>query len=721
MIASESSFEAFFLEPRAVVIDQGLAVSEGLAPGGSLPVQVNGRLETLEVLGVIRVPEGEDRQGISDVLFMDVASAQELLDLEGSLTRIDLIASDVQAKDLIAFLPPGVRLEPAAAQRETLTQLTGAFQLNLQALSLLALVVGMFLIYNTTMFSVLQRREVFGILRSLGATGRQIAGMIVMESLFVAVLGAALGIGLGWLLGKGAVGLTSQTINDLYFAVQVQQVELPLGSVFKGLLAGLGASTLAAGIPAWEAANVPPVVILQRSQLESGAQRWSLRAIWAGLIMLLAGTSLLYILPNSLIASFAGLFFILLGLALLVPGCTVLLMKLIQPLLQRIFGPIGKIASGTVIRSLSRTSIAIAALMVSLSVAIGVGIMINSFRSTVTEWLDLTLRADLFISAPTIGGARPFASLPASTKARLTDLPGVDMVEAVRAVTVQSTQGEVVLLAVDASRVRDESLYRFASGNAAQVWDQVQGGAVIVSEPFAYRYDLPSLGGQVTLLTDNGLETFPVVGIFYDYTSDRGTVLMAEKTYREYWRDETISSLAVFLEPGADLAASARSVRAALSGTGLQVQENRSLRDQALEIFDRTFLITSALRLLAVIVAFIGVLSATLALMLDRRREFATMQALGLDRLGMWRLTLLETGLMGMAAGLFSLPTGMVLALILTYVINLRSFGWTIRFEVEPAIFLGALAIALAAALLAGIYPGFQLQRMSIAKSLTQE
>ncbi len=673
------------------------------------------------MLGVISFPNGERREGVSDVLFMDVSAAQELLGMEGSLTRLDLIATDEQAAEIAKVLPAGLRLEPAAAQRETLNQLTGAFQLNLQALSLLALVVGMFLIYNTTMFSVIQRRQVFGILRALGATGRQIAAMILLEALGVAVLGAILGIGLGWLLGRGAVGLTSQTINDLYYAVQVRQVELPLGSVFKGLLAGLGASALAAGIPAWEAANVPPVVILQRSQLESGAQRWSLRAVWAGLAMLLAGTGLLYLLPGSLIASFAALFFILLGLALLVPGSTVLLMRWIQPPLTRIFGPAGKIATGTVIRSLSRTSIAIAALMVSLSVAIGVGIMINSFRSTVNEWLDLTLRADLFISAPTIGGARPFASFPASTKARLIDLPGVEMVEAVRAVTVQSTQGEVVLLAVDASRARDESLYRFASGNATQVWEQVQSGAVIVSEPFAYRYDLPPQGGQVTLLTDTGQETFPVVGIFYDYTSDRGTVLMAERTYREFWRDETISSLAVFLEPGSDLAASASSVRSALSGSGLQVQENRSLRDQALQIFDRTFLITSALRLLAVIVAFIGVLSATLALMLDRRREFATMQALGLDRPGMWKLTLLETGLMGTAAGLFSLPTGLVLALILTYVINLRSFGWTIRFEVEPAIFLGALVTALAAALLAGIYPGIQLQRLSIAESLTQE
>jgi putative ABC transport system permease protein len=717
----KSDFSPFLLDSSAVVISENLARRYGLNPGELFRIQVNARLELFRILGVLVPAEGDQQEGLSDVVLMDIASAQEALGMLDRISRIDVIASEAEVETIRDYLPSGVRLEPAGEQRATLDQLTSAFQLNLQALSLLALVVGMFLIYNTTMFSVVQRRPVLGIFRTLGATGRQVAGMIMLESFWVSMAGALVGIGLGWLLGKGAVRLTSQTINDLYYVLDVQRTQLSVISVLKGVLAGIGAGLLAALGPAMEAASVPPVVVMRRSQVERGAKRWVANAVLGGLLLNGIGLVLLVILPESLIASFSGLFFILLGLALLVPWLTVLFTRIVQPAFVRVFGSLGRIAAGTVRRSLSRTSVAIAALMVSLSVAIGVGIMIASFRTTVVNWLDLTLRADIYISAPTAGGARPSASLPASLKTEIGGVDGVQEVETVRTAQVQSTRGEVLLLAVDATRARAQGLYRFAQGSPEQVWEKVQNGSVIVSEPFAYRYGVPSTGGTVILETDQGEIAFPIVGIYYDYTVDSGTVLMSQKTYRSYWDDESISSLAVFARPGANLEAMAEQLRKRLSGTGLQVQLNRALREQALRIFDRTFLITSALRILAIVVAFIGVLSAFMALMLERRREFATMQAIGLTRSGLWRLTFMETGLMGTAAGLFALPTGVVLALVLIYVINLRSFGWTISFQAGAGIFLGALGTAILAALLAGVYPGWRLQHMPISENLTQE
>jgi len=717
----QTDFSPFLLDPDTVIVSENLARRYGLVPGETLRIQVNAEMLTFRIFGVLVPAPGDQQEGISDVLLMDIASAQRALSMPGSVSRIDVIASAQQARRLAGLLPPGLRLEPAGEQRATLDQLTSAFQLNLQALSLLALVVGMFLIYNTTMFSVVQRRPVLGILRTLGASGRQVAGMVLFESFWVAAAGSLLGLGLGWLLGKGAVRLTTQTINDLYYVLDVQHNQLQLLTVLKGVSAGVGAGLLAAVGPALEAANVPPVVVMRRSQAERGAQRWVVRAVYAGLASNAAGVLVLVGLPGSLSASFGGLFLILIGLALLVPWLTVQFTRLVQGLLVRFFGSLGSIAAGTIRRSLSRTGVAIAALMVSLSVAIGVGIMIASFRATVVDWLGLTLQADIYISAPTAGGARPSAALPASLQQQVAGVAGVGQVETVRTVQVQSQDGPVLLLAVDASRARAAGLYRFASGTADQVWQRVQDGAVIVSEPFANRYNLPASGGELTLETDQGPVTFPVVGIYYDYTVDSGTVMMSQATYLHYWNDPSISSMAVFVSPGAAVEQVAAALRARLAGTGLQVQLNRALREQALAIFDRTFLITSALRLLAVLVAFIGVLSAFMALMLERRREFATMQAIGLSRGRLWSLTLLETGLMGSAAGLLAMPTGVVLAVVLIYVINLRSFGWTIQFIATPGIFLGALATAVAAALLAGIYPGWRLQHMQIAANLTPE
>jgi putative ABC transport system permease protein len=178
--------------------------------------------------------------------------------------------------------------------------------------------------------------------------------------------------------------------------------------------------------------------------------------------------------------------------------------------------------------------------------------------------------------------------------------------------------------------------------------------------------------------------------------------------------------LALYIDPAQEQAVR-QQAQAMVAPAGLSVQANRSIREEALRVFDRTFAITAALRLLAVVVAFIGVLSALLALQLERRRELATLRALGMTIGGLWKMTLLETGLMGAAAGVLAIPTGLVLALVLIYVINLRSFGWTIQLAVDPAIFLQALLIGLAAALLAGIQPMRRLARLEVADALRQE
>ena len=148
---------------------------------------------------------------------------------------------------------------------------------------------------------------------------------------------------------------------------------------------------------------------------------------------------------------------------------------------------------------------------------------------------------------------------------------------------------------------------------------------------------------------------------------------------------------------------------------------NRSLRAQALGVFDRTFAVTQALRLLAVVVAFIGVWSALMALQVERTRELATLQALGLTGRQLWGLTFLEPGFMGLTAGLLSLPTGFLLAAILVNVINVRSFGWTMRLQADPLVFAQALALSVAAAVLASVYPLLRLQRMPLAAPLRQE
>jgi putative ABC transport system permease protein len=719
---ADAAFAPFFTSEGAVLLGSALAERYGLSPGSPLRVQAGDRIVTLDVLGLLETRDPERRRALDSLLVLDVAAAQRLLRLEGRLSRIDLILeSDEEAEAAAHVLPPAARLGPAGEQRDAAARLTTAFELNLTALSRLALVVGMFLIYNTVMFSVVQRRLVFGTLRTLGATAGQVLGLVLVEAAAAAALGAALGLGLGSLLGRAAVRLVTRTINDLYFVVAVAESHLTPAGVLKGLALGLGAALLAALAPALEATRVEPIVALRPSTFEARARRLVPILGAAGLLVALLGALTLALAPLSLVLSFAGLFGVVLGVAFIAPAFTVGLMRVLRPLASRSLRTVGRLATGTVARAVSRTGVAVGALMVAVSAAIGVSLMIASFRAAVTNWLELTLVADLYVSAPAPGGGRGSTPLGEDVPARVAAVPGVAAIETIRLVQVASPEGPVRLAVTDAARARSAALYRFADGDPEEIWPRVQEGAVVVSEPFALRHRLPPHGGRITLRTDQGEASFAVVGTYYDYATERGTVLMSRRTYERHWDDRARTSVAAYVAPGHDVALVADELRRALEGTALQVVENRTLRLEALKVFDRTFAVTEALRLLAVGVAFIGVWSALLALHVERTRELGLLRAVGLLPRQLWGLAFLESGLIGLAAGLMSLPTGVLLAALLVEVINVRSFGWTMPLRLEPVVLGQALALSVLAALLAAIYPVARLQKLSVAAALRQE
>jgi putative ABC transport system permease protein len=614
-------------------------------------------------------------------------------------------------------LPASLRVVPASEQANTVTQLTAAFQLNLTAFSLLALVVGMFLIYNTTLFSVVQRRRVLGTLRCVGVTGRQIFALILIESAIAGVIGGVLGIGLGIFLGRFTVALVTQTINDLYFSVTVRGVDVDALSFVKGMLLGIFSALIAASVPAAEAANVPAITALQRSDLESRVRRNVPAITLGGLVLIALGAAMLII--NNVATAFAGIFIALFGASLSVPVLTIALMRAATLTLGRV-GLIGRMAARTITHALSRTSVAIAALMIAVSVVIGVTVMIASFRATVVNWLDQTLSADVYVSPPE-HGVNYSNALDASLAGKIRLIPGVASVGLVRHTNAYSPDfGNVRLSAVTSIRRRDPKVYRTAIGSPDYVWARMEADDVIVSEPFANRHRV-QVGDAITLATDRGAQNFNVAAIYYDYTSDQGVVLMSLNAYRRWWNDAEISGIAVYILPDANAERIEDAVRAALGGERVVVQSNRALRQAALVIFDRTFAITAALRVIAIIVAFIGILSALMALQLERTRELGTLRASGMTLRQLWRLTLLESGLMGATAGLLAIPTGLILSAILIYVINLRSFGWTIFFEPVPEVYAQALIVSTLAALLAAVYPMVRLGWLQVTEALREE
>lgn len=722
-----TGFVQFLTEPNAVVLSKDTAMQYGVSLGNTLSLDIAGRTRTARLVGTLETSDSLNRRALSNFLFADIATAQELLEQVGRLNQIDLMVQNPEDLSAIAaLLPAGVKLETAAAQKNAVQQMTAAFELNLTALSLLALVVGMFLIYNTVTFSVIQRRPIFGILRCLGVTQGQLFTLILGEAAIFSVVGSVLGVVLGIVLGRSIVGLITQTINDFYFVVNVQQVTLAKSTIVKGLVVGVSSALFASALPALEAMNTPPTLTLQRSTLEGKIRQLLPKLVLAWAALTGAGVLLLRWQAAGLVASFAGLFAVLLGAALLTPPLITVVLSGLAPLSQQLLGVLGRLAPRDILRSLSRTSVAIAALMVSVSVIVGVSVMVGSFRGTVVGWLDQTLQADIYVSPPTTTANRVLGKVDAEIAAALKAFPGVQAAVTYNDADVQviNYNKQVKLISADGDVSQGKRPYAWIRADLGKdPWQALDAGnGVIISEALILRENLTEPPETVTLETPEGDRAFPVLAVFYDYSSDRGTIIMDNDLYESLWHDNRIASLGLFVAPNTSVDGVVEEIRQRFKGQqSLSVQSNRSLREGSLEIFDRTFAITNALRLLAVVVAFIGVLSTLMSLQLERTRELGILRSTGMTPRQLGGLTLLETGLMGTLAGIFAMPLGFALAWILIYVINVRSFGWTLQMVLEPRYFWQALLVAIVAALLAGLYPAIRLGRMNISAAIRQE
>ncbi len=718
----------FFVEPNTVLMAEPLAKLYSLKQGDTITLRYGTTRHKVTIIGLLRPSDDVTEQGLQDLLITDISTAQEILGLTGKLTAIDLIIPEGAAGDALlakinAILPKGAVIQAAAARSNAIAQMTGAFTLSLTALSLLALVVGMFLIYNTVTFSVVQRRPMLGTLRALGVTRRQVFGMVLWEAALLSAIGAVIGLGVGIVMGRAAVVLVTQTVSSLYFTVTVRSVDVPLFTLIKGVVIGVSAALLAALIPAYEATTTPPTGALKRSEIERKIRKAIPVVTAAGILMVIL--SLVLLSFGSVEIGFAGLFGIVVGFSLFTPLVALVLMTAVRPLLGKIAGVLGLIAPRSIIRSLSRTSVAVAALMVAVSVIVGVSAMVGSFRNNVQDWIANTIRADILISPPSLSANRQTYPVDPALADEVKQVPGVAEVSVARNVDVVRPGDAlpVYLTAYDVDVSRGHRRFAWSIGSFDDVWKAMGEGAVFVTESFARHRNIPIGSGQsIRLVTDRGEKTFPIVGVMIDYGSDQGIVFMRLPVYRALYDDKMISTMAAFTEPGADVNAIINTLRQKFAGKQeLYVQSNRELRQSVLVIFDQTFAITTALNLLATVVAFIGILSALMALQLERTRELGTMRANGLTRWQLFRLTLLETGLMGLIAGLMSLPVGTVLAWVLVYIINVRSFGWSLELQLRPEFYTQAFAVALVAALLAGIYPAFRMGRIQPADALRAE
>jgi putative ABC transport system permease protein len=718
----------FLKDPHSIAITEKLAHRNGLKKGDKINLIVGSKKVIFTLTHLLKM-EGPAKSLEGNFGLLDIASAQEALEKVGLIDRIDLIVDqsisvESLEGELKKIVPPGVEIRRSDTRSGQIEKMVSAFHLNLTALSFISIVVGMFLIYNAISISVIQRRREIGILRSLGLTRPQVLGLFIGEAAWIGCLGSLAGIGMGISLAKVMLYLVSRTITALYILVKAEHLFLSPSVLMAGFGMGVLASVLSSIGPAREASKIAPKEALALGTLETKIRTRLSHFNLVGIGFLIL--SFLFAIQKPIfqrpLFGFLAALLILIGVSFLIPSVTTLLNRLLAPFLHFLFGSEGKLASRYIHDSMARTVITIAALMTALSMLISISIMILSFRKTVDLWVEQSINGDVFIFPGSYSITGYSALLPLEVSRALPSLPGVKAVDSFRALEVEYQGQPAIIASVDGEVFLNMKVIRFTRGSPRSILQQFAAGqAILVTESFSLRHQVKA-GDRLKLNTPQGEKEFLVSGVFYDYSSDWGMVLFEKKLFQSLWNDETLHSAGIYLKEGVSQEDFKEILRERYSKPyRLFVASHRELRKEVLKIFDQTFAITYALEFIAIIVAILGIINSLNALIIERQRDIGIIRAVGAFRRQIEKTTLIEAGLIGFFSHILGLLCGFLLSLLLIYVINKQSFGWTIQFSIPLWSLIESWLVVMMTSIGAGFIPARRAAKMNVVESLRME
>ncbi|MBV8354254.1 MAG: FtsX-like permease family protein [Candidatus Eremiobacteraeota bacterium] len=703
---------------HGAIVSSRVAGRYGLREGTVLRALVGDRAVALTVARVLPpAVVGID----SSVVFVDVATAQEIFGKIGLLDRIDCVVPSERLPGVMQavrrVLPAGTRaIEPKVRTGE-IARMLSSFTLNLTALSAIALVVGMYLIFNTVAIGVVQRRADIGIVRALGATKRSIFTTFVAEGALFGAIGSAAGLGLGALLAGLSVASVARTVNTLYVATGVDRVLYDPTAFVKAFAVGIVLSLVAALVPAWEAARTPPAQTMRSGGFESPIPHFGVKAALAGCLVLLCA----WLASKGPPLAGVPMLGYVSGILIIVGGslCIPILIEGVSAFGRR-FAPAApaELAAANLGAALRRNSVAVAALAIAVGMMTSVAILVGSFRTTVVAWANDTLRADLFVHPLGAGDDTRFSPGVGTTIARL---PGVTSINTFVGITIPfrgrlTTLGATSFVGVE----RNGNLRFLEAGDRERVGGWRDTTEALVSEPFATRFGVEG-GDTIEVPTPSGPTALHVAATYYDYSSDAGVILIDRATFARLFDDDSVEAIAVYARAGTDLPGLRSEIVRRLTPLRIGVQTNRELRALVIAIFDRTFAITYALYAISLAIALLGVVSTLFALVLERRTQIGILRYLGLTTGRVRAMILIEAALVGGLGALAGTAIGALLALLLIFVINRQAFGWLIELHVPGGSLLSTFAIVVLAAVVAGWYPAQVAARIQTAAAVRAE
>ena len=716
-------------QPDSILLSRSFAERHGLREGDRLPLFTSQGRREFVVRGIFQ-PKGIGEIFDGQIAVMDVFNAQFVFNRGRNIDRIDLLHDEEMgdaaalAARLRAILPPGIEVTPPSARGQGIEKAISAMQIGMLVASFIALLVGVFIIFNTFSIAVNQRWKEIGILRAIGVERRNVQGMFLGEAALMGLIGSLLGIGLGYLLAVGAERLMSEVAAKIFSYVATQQPP-----VFRwdyagtSLLIGVGTSILGAWLPSRAASRLDPILALHNIEVRQREQVLGWSRVGLAVALILGGVLCIAYAPLrvSLDYQFGYPLMIILGLVLLLPKFSEAVARALRPVMDRLFGSEGRLAVEAMIQSPRRTSATVGALMIGLSFVFSTTAYVRSYQQTVSEWLDRFINSDLIISTSEMARSRTYR-FSESLSQQIAAIPGIARVENVRFLFVPYADDTVAVVSFEFDGWFARVKNAIDLGDSPETRRQLRAGeGIMVSRNLTTRYGL-RLGDTLRLETPTRPFERPIVAIIDDYTSEKGSVFFDRSAYRAYWNDDGVDMIDVNLTDRSRLEEVKRGIQQVLRGEHRAFLYTQSeYKRWVLELIDGFFIINYMQTAVAIVIAALGIINTLLISVTERKRELGVLRAMGGLRGQIRRMVLLEAAAIAIVGWIAGTIAGMLNTYFLVRTAASMVGGFTIPFRFPVGVVLLAVPLTVALAVLAAWWPARQAVRLDVVEAIGYE
>jgi putative ABC transport system permease protein len=725
----------FIARPDSIALTESFSRRLNLPVGASVTLLTSQGRRKFTVRALLK-EQGAAKVFGGSFALMDLPAAQQTFGKEGKLDIIDLTIEEGEKIEAVQQrlrerLKGAAEVERPRKRGEQIELLLTSFRVGLFFVSLIALFVGFFLIYNTVSVSVIQRKKEIGALRCLGMKRSELLRLILTEALMLALAGSLAGAVLGWLLARAALVAVGETVGNLFSLVDLVAGNFTMRELVFALGSGVAVALLAALQPAWLAMRVSPLENARQAAWQPAGRRTTSWANRFGLLCMVISPILLLIAPSvdGSVERFSvgviGMLVFLLALAAFCPAIISFTVGWFWRSAVRLpgFARIeARLASDSLRRSPLRSGITVATIVISLAAIFTIAAFVNSVRGSLLAWVDQMVTADLIVSSGARTAGPRNVPLREDLLPELGKIPGIKIIDLYRLIR-SSYQGKPILIesfsARDSARVRNLPM---VTGDSAEALREMgEGKGVIISESFQSKFG-KGANDTVELITPSGLTAFKVIGVYIDYSSDSGSVLLDRALYKKYWQEDLLDAFDLWLEPGADQHAIIQTIKERYGEPyQLFISTHRELRESVVRIMEQSFVVNYAVEIVAIVVAIFSVINTLLASILDRTREIGVLRAIGATQEQVRRIVVMEAGWMGLIGGVLGLFAGTVMAYHHVVYNTKELTGWTFQFYYPYGVAALSIIASVILCVLAGFGPAKQAASTPIVTAIGYE